>query len=178
MQVDYIINEVQALVEKTNTRNPKDICRFLGYKLRYLDLQRKLKGYFIVINRITNIVLDENIVDAYQPVLIAHELGHARLHKQATAMTGFQEMEFLEKRETEPLEYEANLFAAELLLDDQEVLKLLNQYTFFETAKILEVPAALLDFKLILLKAKGYRLQPMEISRADFLKGGDEAYGN
>lgn len=90
-------------------------------------------------------------------------------------MTGFQEMEFLEKREANPLD-EADLFAAELLLENQEVLELLNQYTFFETAKMLKVPAALLDFKLIILKAKGHRLQPLEISRADFLKAGDGAY--
>jgi len=42
------------------------------------------------------------------------------------------------------MEYEANLFAAELLLEDESVLKLLNEYTFFETESMLNLPAALL----------------------------------
>ena len=177
MQVDYIINQVNALIKRTGTRNPKDICKFLDYKLRFMDLQHKLNGYFIVINRITNIVIDDNVIDIFQPVLIAHELGHAFLHKELATMSGFQELEFFEKRETAPMEYEANLFAAELLLEDEQVLELLNEYTFFETASILNVPASLLDFKFILLQAKGYRIRPVEISKSTFLKENNGAYG-
>lgn len=51
-------------------------------------------------------------------------------------------------------EDEANFFAAELLLEDEEVLECLAEYSFFETAKQLYVPAALLDYKFSLLRAK------------------------
>lgn len=47
-------------------------------------------------------------------------------------------------------EDEANFFAAELLLDDNEVLENLSEYSFFETAQRLFVPAALLDYKFSL----------------------------
>lgn len=63
-------------------------------------------------------------------------------------MSGFQELEVLEKCSDRPLEYVANIFAAKLLIEDEAVLKLLNEYTFFKTASILNVPTALLDFKL------------------------------
>ena len=92
-------------------------------------------------------------------------------------MRGFQELEVLEKRDTDPLELEANLFAAELLIRDEQVTDLLNEYTFFETASILNVPAALLDFKFaILQKCKGYKLSALGIAESDFLKEDLGAY--
>ena len=54
-------------------------------------------------------------------------------------------MEVFDDRSIE--ENEANFFAAELLLEDGKVLECLSEHTFFETAKMLYVPAALLDYK-------------------------------
>lgn len=58
-------------------------------------------------------------------------------------MHGFKEMEVFDNKSIE--ENEANFFAAELLLEDEEVLECLSEHAFFETAKMLYVPAALLD---------------------------------
>lgn len=41
---------------------------------------------------------------------------------------------------------------------------------FFETAKMLYVPAALLDYKFSLLHKKGQLVNPMYIKKANFLK--------
>lgn len=57
-------------------------------------------------------------------ILIAHELGHAVLHTKIAMMKGFQEMEVLDGRSQD--EDEANFFAAELLLEDKEVLECLS----------------------------------------------------
>jgi len=72
----------------------------------------------------------------------------------------------------QPAEYEANLFAAELLIDDGELLALLKERekSFFNLAAELCVPAALLDFKFRLLKHKGYDLEAPYTARGDFLK--------
>ena len=120
--------------------------------------------------------MDENISDQFKDILIAHELGHFSLHKDIAMMKGFQEQEVLEKRDTEPLETEANLFAAELLLPDEDVLECLKEHTFFETAAILNVPAALLDFKYLILQKKGYSLNTLDIRKATFLKEDLGAY--
>ena len=74
---------------------------------------------------------------------------------------------------TSRTEYEANLFAAELLIDDNEHLDLLNdnEKSFFGVAKELYIPAELLDFKFRMLKNKGYHLKAPYIAQADFLKG-------
>ena len=69
-------------------------------------------------------------------------------------------------------EKDANLFAAELLLDDDEVLQTLNEdNTFFSAAASLEIPMELLDFKFRVMKWKGYKLiEPPIIARSNFLK--------
>ena len=69
------------------------------------------------------------------------------------------------------MEKDANLFAAELLLDDQKVLDILNQdTTFFAAASSLMVPPELLDFKFRVMKWKGYKLtEPPITTRSNFL---------
>ena len=73
---------------------------------------------------------------------------------------------------TSAMEKEANLFAAEFLLEDQEVFDVLNRdTTFFSAAAALYVPAELLDFKFRLMKWKGYKLiEPPISARNNFLR--------
>lgn len=177
MTIDYVVNQVEALVKKVGSRDPYVICNELDYKLHYMDLKQRLKAYYFYQSRINNIIIDENVIELFRPILIAHELGHGLLHREIAMMSGFQELEVLEKRSDKPMEYEANLFAAELLLEDETVLTHLNEYTFFETASMLNVPAALLDFKFAILKAKGYSINSMQVAKSDFLKQNIEAYG-
>ena len=68
-------------------------------------------------------------------------------------------------------EKEANLFAAEYLLNDEEVLDTLNRdTTFFTAAAKLYVPIELLDFKFRVMKWKGYKLiEPPISARSNFL---------
>jgi Zn-dependent peptidase ImmA (M78 family) len=86
-------------------------------------------------------------------------------------LKGFQEIELFDI--ARPAEYEANVFAAELLIDDNELLKLLNDdnMSFFDVARELYIPAALLDFKFRVLKHKGYRIEAPYIANGDFLRG-------
>ena len=127
-----------------------------------------MKGFFYYQSRQKNIVIDHNVNEVLERILIAHELGHAILHTKIAMMKGFQEMEVLDGGSQE--EDEANFFAAELLLEDDTVLECLSEYSFFETAKILYVPAALLDYKFSLLYEKGELVNPMYIRKANFLK--------
>ena len=83
-------------------------------------------------------------------------------------MKGFQEMEVFDSSSKE--EDEANFFAAELLLEDDEVLSCLSEYSFFEAAQRLYVPAALLDYKFSLLHEKGELVNPMYLRKSNFLK--------
>lgn len=111
-----------------------------------------------------------------QRVLCGHELGHSILHTELAALHGFQEIELFES--SVPAEYEANLFAAELIIPDNDLFELLNDKdkTFFSIAKELYVPAELLDFKFRILKNKGYHLEAPFIAQPNFLKNDIAGY--
>ena len=170
----HIIETVDKLVRKYHTRDPYELCRLLGIKIHYYDLQKKLKGFFFYQSRQKNIVIDNNVNKILERILVAHELGHAVLHTKIAMMRGFQEMEVFDDKSIE--ENEANFFAAELLLEDEEVLECLSEHAFFETATMLYVPAALLDYKFSLLHEKGQLVNLMYIRKSDFLKEDLHAY--
>lgn len=98
---------------------------------------------------------------------VYHEIAHSVLHTNITA--AFHEFTLFD--DTDRQEYEANLFAAELLLSDDCVLNALNEdQFFFQAAKALYVPAELLDFKFRVMKRKGYKLESPIVSHGNFLK--------
>lgn len=168
---DIISEKIEALIRKYETRNPFELCDNLNIRIRYKDLGTSMKAFYFYQSRIKNIVLNTRSGRIVQKILCAHELGHALLHGELAAMRGFQELEMFDM--TSHTEYEANLFAAELLIDDNELLELLNdsEKSFFGVAKELYVPAELLDFKFRILKNKGYHIEAPYIAQSDFLKG-------
>ena len=115
-----------------------------------------VKGFFLVNKRIRTITVNADLPLIIQKIIVAHELGHATLHRNSGTFA-FHEVTLYDS--VSVYEKEANLFAAELLLNDNEVLEALNQdSTFFTAASELMVPAELLDFKFRLLKWKGYKM--------------------
>lgn len=171
IHTDIISEKIEALTRKYKTRNPFELCDSLNIRIRYKDLGTSMKAFYFYQSRIKNIVLNTRSGRIVQKILCAHELGHALLHGELAAMRGFQELEMFDM--TSRTEYEANLFAAELLIDDSELLELLNdsEKSFFGVAKELYVPAELLDFKFRILKNKGYHIEAPYIAQSDFLKG-------
>jgi len=169
-EIKYISDVVNKLVKKYDTRDPFQLCRELKITIRYKDLDKYMKAYFFYQSRIKSIIINNNVADVLHPLLYAHELGHAILHCELAMMNSFQEIELFDA--TQPAEYEANLFAAELIIPDEELLELLNDdsKSFFGVASELYVPAELLDFKFRVLKNKGYRIEPPLYSQANFLK--------
>ncbi|MBQ8208930.1 MAG: ImmA/IrrE family metallo-endopeptidase [Clostridia bacterium] len=164
---ESIIKTVDKLIRQTDSRDPFEICRQLGIRIRYHELG-KIKAYFFCQSRIKNIVINSNTDDIARKILCAHELGHAILHGRIASDHGFHEITLFDS--TTPTEYEANLFAAELLISDDEIIDLMDGKSFFEIAKTLCVPSALVDFKCQILKKKGYDIAPPSLSDSHFLK--------
>lgn len=170
LSIGYIADVAERLVRKYDTRDPYEICDALDVRIRYKDLGTDIKAYYFYQSRIRNIVLNTRVSETIQRILIAHELGHDRLHQDIAMLKGFQEIELFDM--AQPTEYEANIFAAELLIDDDELHDMLNDEdaSFFSTARALYVPAALLDFKFRVMKYKGFRIEAPHIAHGDFLK--------
>jgi len=169
-QIDYIAKVVNNLTTKYGTRNPYEICKALGIKIRYKDLGIDIKAYYFYQSRIRNIVLSTRVSESVQRILVSHELGHDRLHQEMAMQKGFQEIALFD--EAQPAEYEANLFAAELLIDDDELCTLLSdeEKSFFGVAQELSVPAELLDFKFRVFKRKGFRVCSPIVAHANYLR--------
>lgn len=101
-------------------------------------------------------------------MVLAHELGHCILHSSSSG-AAFHEVTLFDTADQK--EYEANVFAAELLLTDETVLEVLNDdMFFFQAAKALYVPSELLDFKFRILKQRGYKVESPITANEDFLK--------
>ena len=168
--VDFIHEKVDTITRKFDTRDPFEICKNMDIHIHYKDLGTALKAYYFYQSRIKNIVINSRSGMIVRRILCAHELGHAILHGKLAAMRGFQELELFDT--LIPTVYEANLFAAELIISDEETLDLLNDKdkSFFSMAKELYVPAELLDFKFRVLKHKCLRIESPYIAQSNFLK--------
>lgn len=168
--VDYIAGVVNKLVGKYQSRNPYEICDGLGIKIKHKDLGDEIKAYYYCTSRIRNIVLNNRLSEEILRILVAHELGHDRLHKEFAQLKGFQEVELFVQ--SIPTEHEANLFAAELLIDDDELLGLLgdDDKSHYSVASELCIPADFLDFKFRMLNHKGYPVDASYCAGSNFLK--------
>lgn len=168
---------VDSIKKSYDVRNLKELCRDLSIILMYSGMgktENACKGFFLTYSKIKTITINTDLPELIQNIVLAHELGHAILHKNATSHL-FHEFQLFDEVST--LEYEANIFAAEMLLDDDVVLEYLNEnYSFFQVASKLNVPVELLDFKFKILKQKGYKLVSPINTKNTFLKrdlGGD-----
>lgn len=166
----YISNQVKSLVQKYHTADPFALCSALSIRVRYADLGRSMKAYYFYQSRIKTIVLNTRCSYTVQKVLCAHELGHAILHSNLANMYGFHETALLDR--SVPTEYEANLFAAELIVSDEALFAFLREpdKTFYDVSCELSIPPELLDFKFRILNHKGYCLEPPCIAHSNFLK--------
>lgn len=148
-----VIQKSEGLVSRFDTRDPFEICRRAGIKLFLHDDFQSLKGMYRVILRSRCIFLNNNLSEEEKRIVLAHELGHDALHR---AYSGSLQDSVLWDFSLRP-EYEANLFAANLLLSDGDVLELVEEENLLDRAAArLGVPPELLALKLTLLREKGH----------------------
>ena len=173
MTMDYICREVERLKRKFHETDPFLLCDAMGIILLYEQMGTypgACKGFFLAQSRKRSITVNSDLPEAIQRIIVTHELGHAVLHAKAVGVKAFHDFELFDS--TSLMEYEANIFAAEFLMDDDDVLEKLNEdISFFGAASLLRVPPELLDFKFRLMKRNGYKLiDPPLMANSNFLK--------
>ena len=109
-----IKRRVNNLIKKHSTRNPFKIAKDLNINIIYEDLGG-IKGYFKNILGNKFIVINSNLDEFSQLVICSHELGHCLLH--TTKGIKFMKENTLLFNSSK-IETQANIFAAELLIDD------------------------------------------------------------
>ena len=172
MAYSEVCKAVETLKKKYDTTDPFHLCREMGIRLLTQPLggsQDAIKGFFVEMNRIKMIVVNGDLPLVLQRIITAHEIGHAVMHCH-TGLREFHDVCVFD--ESSVLEKDANLFAAELLLDDRSVMTTLNaDTTFFTAAASLRVPVELLDFKFRVMKWKGCKMvEPPVTARNNFLR--------
>lgn len=146
-----IKKEVQKLIRKHKSRNPFIIAKNMGITVKCLDLSPKCpKGMFKKILRRKFIIINMTRVnnDAELNTIMAHELGHAILHSSSSAFFLHDHTYYARGK----FEREANLFAAELLIDTLNIdTESMQNYSLFQLASTLNVPMELLKYKFNIL---------------------------
>lgn len=172
MAYDKIVRCVEKLKAKCSDTDPFALCSLLGIPVCYSAMgsgKDAIKGFFVKSNRIKVITVNSDLPYIIQRIITAHELGHAMLHADS-GMHAFHELALFD--ESSRCEKEANLFASELLISDDDFFGALEDgQAFCQAASSLNVPVELLDFKARLMKEKGYVLGDSPITaNSKFLK--------
>lgn len=110
---------INRLVKQHKTRNPIEIAENLGIIILYENLG-SINGYYNTAFRQKFIHINENLPDCKKYFTAAHELGHALLHPKVNTPFLRENTLFSVNK----LEIEANKFAVNLLISDEE----LNEY--------------------------------------------------
>lgn len=153
-QILRIAETSEALCKKHDSRNPFEIAACEGIHLRFCPEFQSLKGMYKVILEERFIFLNGNLKRREAREVLAHELGHDALHREMAENSIVQDHFLLDMR-LKP-EYEANLFAANLLLEDSEVVEAIRDGISVEDLSAqMKTSPAFLELKLSVLKEKG-----------------------
>ena len=123
---DIIRQTVQRLVKKYQTHNPFEIAKALNIKVQIGN--PGCDGCYMFLKNHRYIFINENLPEYEQRLVMAHELGHAILHRKENCYFIRNKTLLLNSKK----EIEANKFAMELLLPDS----FLDEYRDFTIDQI------------------------------------------
>ena len=165
---EYIQTVAQELIIKYDTRDPFELCKAIGVEVFYADLG-SLKGMYKYLKKNRFAVINENLDSFTKRLVCAHELGHDILHQNLAKQVCLQEF-MLYDMKSRP-EFEANLFASEILLSDDNILILAHEGLDIEQiSKELCVDINLVALKVSSMNAKGYNFLNILDIQSDFLR--------
>ena len=164
-----IVNKANRIVAQCGTRNPHKIAKELSIEVLYLPFNRQ-RGAYKVIMRNRFMFIKDNLHLVMENIVLLHELGHDTLHRdEAAKVGGFEEFNIFDMRDCR-MEFEANVFASQIALPDDDFLELCERgYDAQQIARTLNSDINLVALKADTLISQGYRLRPQE-HRNNFLK--------
>ena len=139
-----IRREVSYLKRYYKTNDPFEVIKSKNILLMYENLGC-IRGYYNLILRQKQIHLNCNLDEFQKKFTGAHELGHAIMHpKSCTPFLLENTYQSVDK-----LEIQANKFAVELLIEDQDLLEAQEQgYTVDQISCLLGYQKELIELRL------------------------------
>ena len=164
-----IVEKANRLVTGCGTRDPRRIAAELGIEILRRPFRQQRGAYKIILHN-PFIFLKDDLDPVMENIVLSHELGHDRLHRgEAERSGGFREFNIFDMRDNR-MEYEANIFASQLMLPDDEVLEHIgNGFDIQQIAAAMGSDINLVALKIDTLISQGYLLRQQE-HRSDFLK--------
>ncbi|TDQ35235.1 ImmA/IrrE family metallo-endopeptidase [Aureibacillus halotolerans] len=140
----WIKERVNLLINRYRTNNPFEIASEQKISVVKQDMHEEIMGFYKYIRRAQYIFVNSNLNCAEQTFTCAHELGHSQLHREIN--TPFLRHKTLYS--VDKVEQEANMFAVELLMHDEELYKLGDTaLTISDAATLYGVPREIAHLK-------------------------------
>lgn len=161
---DFIFRETERIYNKYKTRDPFKLLDSIGAVVEFTDEYdyKGLKGFSTVLNRTKYAVINANLDRHERRVVAGHEAAHLILHVDEILNSPVKALrDFNMFDNSGRIEYQANLFLADFILDDDDVMELLSydDSNFFSIARELCVPPPLLAFKQNSMMRRGYEVR-------------------
>ena len=161
-----IIETAEKILEEYGGRDIFETATNAGAKVWYRQLGG-LKGFYICENGFRYIVINADLDNVLKKVVCAHEFGHDILHRKLSVGGIRENTLFLDTNKTER---EANIFAACVLISDEEILEQISYQSDIESvSSSLGYPCEIVKYKLHAMNCKGYKFNVDDIQN-DFLK--------
>lgn len=162
---DYIIKLADNIVKEHDTRSALSLAQALDMTIIEASFKEQ-KGVYICIEELPYIILNQDLSDEMRNIVVLHEIGHHLLHREVAS--AFHETNLFDMS-CHNMEYEANLFAAQVMLPDDETVDLIKQgYSMTQIAATMNTDPNLVALKATDLKRRGLALNIPDF-KADFL---------
>lgn len=164
-----IYKKANSLVQMHGTRNTIKLAQASGVEVIQVDYFNDLLGMYVYRWKHRAMFLNDRMDEYLMQMVAGHELGHDAYHRELAKGEGMKEFELFRMQSS--TEYEANAFAAHLLIDTDECLDYVrNGYDVVQIAKAMNSEINLMLIKLQELNRLGYHLRIPFEPRSDFFK--------
>lgn len=162
IQTLEIVQTANKLVDTLGTRDPHRIARELSIEVVPVDFKLQ-RGAYKVLMRNRFIFIKNDLHPVMENIVMLHEIGHDVLHrKEAVKAGGFKEFNIFNMQKSR-IEYEANVFASQVSLGDEEILEYIRYgYDIQQIASAMHSDTNLDALKTDALIAQGYCLHHQE----------------
>lgn len=160
--ISEIVLTADRLTKRYGTRNPYELADALGITIMPRQFVSQLGAYTKILNN-RFIFIKDNLDEYIERIVLYHELGHDQLHQDNLGRNGsFREFHLFNVSK-DRMEYEANVFAAQISIPDEDILELgRHGYDNQQIAAFLNTDTNLVGYKTEILSCKGIHLNMLE----------------
>lgn len=165
-----LFRRADQLVLQCETRDALRIAKDMGIWIYYEDGFEDLLGMYTFQWNHRLMFLNSKMGECMTQMVAAHEIGHDVCHRALAKASGMKEFMLFNMKDN--TEYEANAFAAHILLDNDEVYSMARQgYDVEEIAQAMNSHVDLMLIKMQEMNKMGYTFRLPRIADSKFFRG-------